>query len=194
MSMRSFAFAALLAAFPMSALASDAAADIDLQQAATLHRSGDASTAMAIWKRWAEKGNVDAAYNLAVIHQYGNGVPYNAAEAVRWYRRAAEGGDKVSQVQLGLMYQNGEGVPADQATAHEWFTKARRDHVHHHQTAQFRQWQQQARALIAERDRREAYVASRRDGDRILAELKRRAGMGDEPGQPVLAALGSGNR
>lgn len=150
-------------------------ADAELYRAAMLHKGGNTAAAVKLWRKWAEQGNADAAYNLALIHQNADGVPYDAAEALRWYRQAAERGDKISQVQLGLMYQNGEGVPADEAKAHEWFTLNRREHMHHHHSAQFQQWQQQARALIDERDRREAAALARRDGDRIVAELKRRA-------------------
>lgn len=169
--------AALLAAgfagAPAGAAEPDA--DADLYRAARLHKRGETPAALAIWRQWAERGNTDAAYNLALVHQHADGVAYDAAEALRWYRAAAERGDKPAQIQLGLMYQNGEGVPADETKAHEWFTLNRRQHAHHQHHAQFQQWQRQARALIEERDRREALAASRRDGERIVAELRRRA-------------------
>jgi hypothetical protein len=75
------------------------------------------------------------------------------------------------------MHQNGEGVPADQAKAHEWFTKHRQEHAHHHHHPQYVSWQKQAVALIEERDRREAAQVAKRDGERVLAELRRRAGL-----------------
>jgi len=153
----------------------------DLRTAAGLHRQGDTPAAINIWKRWAQAGNADAAYNLGLIHQHADGVAYSAEEAMRWYRVAAERGDKPAQLQIGLMYQNGEGVPADPAKAHEWFTKHRREHMHHHHNPQFVNWQKQAAALIDERDRREALQASRRDGERILAELRHRAGIDPLP-------------
>lgn len=169
--------AAGLALGTAAAQAADSApnADAEIYRAAMLHKAGDTPAAIMIWRKWAEQGNVDAAYNLALIHQNADGVPYDAAAALRWYRQAAEHGDTISQVQLGLMYQNGEGVPADEAKAHEWFTMNRRAHMHHHHSAQFQQWQQQARAMIDERDRREAVEIARRDGARIVAELQRRA-------------------
>lgn len=173
------AAAGLLAAslaFCTAAPAADPAnADVDLLRAAKLHKRGETPAAMEIWRKWAQQGNVDAAYNLAVIHQHADGVAYDAAAALRWYRQAAERGDKASQFQLGLMYLNGEGVQADEAKAHEWFVRNRQEHMHHHHTPQFQQWQKQARALLDERDRREAYAASQRNGEQILAELKRRA-------------------
>lgn len=161
----------------MGAVAAEPSAADDLRQAARLHLAGETPAAVVIWKKRAQQGDVDAAYNLAVIHHHADGVAYDAAEALRWYRVAAERGDKAAQYALGLMYWKGEGVPADEAKAHEWFTKGRRDHAHHHHSAQFRQWQEQARALIAERDRREALAASRQRDAHILAELRRRAGL-----------------
>jgi TPR repeat protein len=173
----------LMTALLMAGLACGAAqavqpaanADTDLYRAAKLHRGGDTPAAMAIWRKWAEQGNADAAYNLALIHQHADGVAYDAAAALRWYRVAAERGDKSAQIRLGLMYQNGEGVAVDAAQAHQWFTLNRQQHAHHQHHAQFQQWQQQARALIEERDRREALAAARRDGERIMAELRQRA-------------------
>jgi hypothetical protein len=129
--------------------------------------------AVAIWKGWAGKGNVDAAYNLAVIHQYGDGVVLDYTTAVRWYKVAAEQGDKVSQFQIGLMYQTGQGVEANAEEAH------RKHHMHHAHTPQMQAWREQARAMIDERDRRETVVAARRDGARMVADLRCRAGIGE---------------
>jgi TPR repeat protein len=154
--------------------------DDDLRQAAKLHKGGDTVQAIAIWKGWADKGNVDAAYNLAVIHQYGDGVELDYPTAMRWYKLAAEQGDKVSQFQIGLMYQTGQGVEANAEEAHRWFTAHRKHHMHHAHTPQMEAWREQARAMIDERDRRETAVAARRDGAQVVADLRRRAGMVDE--------------
>lgn len=164
-------FVILATALPVAA----ADADTQLQRAATLHKAGDTPAAVAIWRGLAGTGSADAAYNLAVIHQHGDGVAKDAAEALKWYRLAAEQGDKVSQFQIGLMYQNGEGVPANAEEAHRWFTMNRAHHVHHQHDPKMQQWRRQAAELIAARDRREAFAASRRDGEQILAELKQRA-------------------
>lgn len=168
-----FLIAAL--AFSSAASADPAQGDADLLRAATLHKRGDTAAAVAIWRNWAQQGNVDAAYNLGLIHQHADGVAYDPVEALRWYRQAAESGDKSAQFRLGIMYLNGEGIQADEAKAHEWFVRNRREHAHHHHTPQLQQWQAQARALIEERDRREAYLASRVSDAQVLAELRRRA-------------------
>ncbi len=64
-------------------------ADDDLRLAAMAHKAGETQRAVAIWRSWADQGNVDAAYNLAVIHQYGDGVPLDYAKALQWYLQAA---------------------------------------------------------------------------------------------------------
>ena len=160
--------------------------DDDLRQAARLHKGGDTPAAVAIWQRWAGQGDVDSAYNLAVINHYGDGVPVDLGAALRWYRQAAAKGDKVAQFQIGLMYQNGEGVTADPAEAHRWFTAHLQHHLHHQHTPQMQAWRRQAAGLIAETERRESLAAARRDGPQVVAELQRRAGMTAE--RPQAAA------
>lgn len=169
---------ALSASFALPAFGS--AADDALRQAARLHKAGDTELAVSVWRDWAERGNVDAAYNLAVIHQFGDGVVLDYATAMRWYKVAAEQGDKVSQFQIGLMYQTGLGVEADPEEAHRWFTAHRKHHMHHAQTPQMQAWREQARAVIDERDRRESAAIAGRNGTRVVADLRRRAGMVDE--------------
>ena len=172
----------LLLACASSALAFTASAgslDDDMRQAAKLHKGGDTAAAVTLWQRWADQGNVDAAYNLAVIHQHADGVSLDYAMALRWYRVAAEKGDKTSQFQIGLMYQTGLGVEADPEEAHRWLTAHRKHHMHHAHTPQIQAWREQAHAVIDERDRRESAVAAGRDGAQVVADLKRRAGMVD---------------
>ena len=165
-----------------------ASPDDALRAAAMAHKGGETPRALAIWQDWAARGNVDAAYNLAVIHHYGDGVPLDYAKALYWYRQAAEQGDKVSQFQIGLMYQIGQGVKADEAEAHRWFTMHRKHHLHHEHEPKMQAWRQQALALIDERDRREQLLASRSNADRVLADLKNRAGMAN-PSRTMTAAL-----
>lgn len=126
-----------------SATARSDDAEGDLRRAAKLQKNGETPTAVAIWQRWAEHGNADAAYNLAVVHQYGDGLPRDVGEALRWYRRAAALGDRISEYQIGLMYQNGDGVPVDQEEAQRWFTGHRRHHAHHEDSEQMRAWRQE---------------------------------------------------
>ena len=175
-----FILALVISAFSLAANAGNV--DDDLRQAAKLHKGGETNQAISLWKQWADKGNADAAYNLAVIHQYGDGVALDYSKAMQWYRVAADQGDKISQFQIGLMYQTGQGVTANEEEAHRWFTAHRKHHMHHLHTPQMAAWREQARALLDDRDHREQVAASRKNSDQVLAELKHRAGMvADKP-------------
>jgi len=65
----------------------------------------------------AEAGDAEAQSNLGFRYEYGEGVPEDSEEAVRWYRRAANQGHADAQYSLGAMYGTGEGVPQDDAEA-----------------------------------------------------------------------------
>lgn len=169
-------FAFLLA---LAVTAGAAGVDDDLRLAAKLHKAGDAAAAVRLWEKWADAGDIDSAYNLAVIHQHGDGVALDYVAAMRWYRLAADKGDKISQFQIGLMYQNGQGVAADADEAHRWFTVHLKHHLHHQHEPKMLAWRQQALVLIEERDRREQLAASRGNSTQVVADLKRRAGMTD---------------
>jgi len=75
-------------------------------------------------KALADQGYAFAQFNLALMYDYGNGVPENDAEAVKWYRKAADQGNAKSQFNLGFMYDAGEGVPENDSEAVKWFRKA----------------------------------------------------------------------
>ena len=49
------------------------------------------------------------------MYANGEGVPQDAAEAVRWFRLAAEQGYASAQYNLGVMYANGRGILKDAA-------------------------------------------------------------------------------
>lgn len=173
---------ALGAAVLMAAWTANASSlDEEMRQAAKLHKQAETAQAVAIWQRLSAQGNADAAYNLAVIHQHGDGVPVDFEKAMSWYRLAAERGDKISQFQIGLMYQIGQGVEENQAEAHRWFTMHRQHHLHHAHQPQMVAWRKQALALIEDRDRREFAASAHREGQRVLAELKKRAQPMDAP-------------
>ena len=160
---------------PLAAQADDTQ---DFERAAAAHRHGDYQAAAKRWRPLAEKGLVNAQFNLGQMYRYGDGVAQDHGEALKWYRKASEQGDKEAQFNLGSMYLAGEGVAKDEKEAHRWFTLNRVEHMHHHHSAQYQQWVKQAAALAGEAERRAAYEVSRREGDKLLAELRARAGMG----------------
>ena len=86
--------------------------------------NGDYVTAMKEWKPLAEKGMVDAQFNIGWMYHYGKGVKRNYKTAVKWYQLAAEQGHAVSQHRLALMYQNGIGITRDYKAAVKFYKKA----------------------------------------------------------------------
>ena len=72
----------------------------------------------------AERGNVQAQFNLGMMYENGQGVRQDDAEAVKWYRQAAEKGYAKAQYNLGAMYFTGRGVHQDFHLSKEWFGKA----------------------------------------------------------------------
>jgi len=167
----------LLATIALPTLSAAADPATSFADAAKLHRAGDTVAAIAFWTPLARKGDANAAYNLAVVHEHGDGVAKNLAEALKWYRVAAEKGDRTSQSRLGTMYLNGEGTARNETEGWRWINEHRVAHLHHGHHPQMAAWRKQAAALIAERDMRESALASRRNGDQVMAELRRRAGM-----------------
>jgi len=72
-------------------------------------------------RKAADQGHAIAQHNLGSIYYWGNGVPKDAEEAVKWYRKAADQGNASAQFNLGVVYFNGEGVPKDKVMSYKWF-------------------------------------------------------------------------
>ena len=74
----------------------------------------------------AEKGNVDAQYQLGYLYLFGKGTsfPANDALAAEWIGKAAESGHADAQNYLGYMYENGFGVTKNGNEAVKWYRKA----------------------------------------------------------------------
>lgn len=115
----------------------------DFDRGALAHRMQDYKTAYKIWLSLAEKGQVDAQYNVARMLQDGDGTAQNPGEAAKWFRKAAEQGDREARYYLGLLYLRGEGVAASETEANRQFAMNRQQHHLHHDHAQWQKWQRQ---------------------------------------------------
>ena len=67
------------------------------------YNSGDYATAMKEWKPLAEKGMVDAQFNIAWMHYFGKGVKRSYTSAAKWFQLAADQGHADSQYHLAWM-------------------------------------------------------------------------------------------
>src|SRR5260370_40111903 len=84
----------------------------------------DYATAIRLWRPLADKGEVDAQYNLGVMYDKGQSVTRDYAVAVSWFRKAADQGFAAAQLSLGVMYENGLGVAQAFTTAASWYRGA----------------------------------------------------------------------
>ena len=79
----------------------------------------------AFWfRRAADQGIANAAYNLGVLYQQGLGQEQDLQKALDWYRRAAQMGHPEAQYNLGIAYIEGVGTRYNPALAAAFFQKA----------------------------------------------------------------------
>jgi len=57
----------------------------------------DYTTALRLFRQVAELGDANAQHNLGIMYRFGEGVPQNYAEAVKWFRKGAEQGNAGAQ-------------------------------------------------------------------------------------------------
>ena len=81
----------------------------------------DDAAAVVFYRFAAERGLVQAQFNLALMYAEGRGVERDPEEAVRWYRLAAAQGDPRAVRALAIATVTGEGVERDTAAAARLF-------------------------------------------------------------------------
>lgn len=134
--------AALALVFALDAAAAPGDLEKEFERGALAHRMQDYKSAYKIWLALAEKGQVDAQYNIARMLQDGDGTAQDPAAAAKWFRKAADQGDREARHYLALMYLRGEGVAASELEANRLFALNRQHHLHHDH-AQWQKWQRQ---------------------------------------------------
>jgi TPR repeat protein len=80
----------------------------------------DYPAARDLYRKAVERGNVDAAYQLAGMYHAGRGVPQDYSEDALWYQKASESGHKRAPRALGNIH----GKLGDVMAAHMWFNIA----------------------------------------------------------------------
>ena len=94
------------------------------QEGVDAYAKGNFAVALEKFKPLAENGNIQAQFNLGVMHRQGQGLPQDDKEAVKWWSKAAEQGHVEAQDNLGLRYARGQGVAQDWVQADKWFSIA----------------------------------------------------------------------
>ena len=105
------------------------------------YKETDHGLAIEWYKRAAERGNVDAMFNLGNMY-FKNNLPYNSSditydlthndnvthrryvESYKWYKAAADLGNGKGMYSLGVAYLEGYGVNIDVKEARKWFQKS----------------------------------------------------------------------
>lgn len=121
------ALPAKFAAIEKKALAGQAEAQHDLAALYTAGHDGVAQdyAKAAFWfRKAADSGVANAAYNLGVLYHQGLGLKKDMKEAIRWYKTAAGKGHPEAQYNLGIAFIEGIGVPYDPQAAAKYFESA----------------------------------------------------------------------
>ncbi|KGP62250.1 endopeptidase IV [Legionella norrlandica] len=84
----------------------------------------DYAQALKAYEQAAAKGDVLGAYNLALMYEYGKGVPVDYSKAVALLKDAAEQEIPEAMSQLAGMYFYGLGQPRNEQQALVWYKKA----------------------------------------------------------------------
>lgn len=113
-------FNVLAAASLSLGLAQPALASQSVRDGILAWQNQDYTTAVAIWRPLAEKGDADAAFNLGQAYRLGRGVKVDLADAHRWLESAAGAGHLDAQTTLGLLlFDSG-----DRSGAMRWLKRA----------------------------------------------------------------------
>jgi len=88
--------------------------------------AGEATSAAKIAesRKAADQGEAAAQILLGYGYHFGDGLPKDDVESVKWFRKAAEQGDAGSQARLANHYETGCGVPKDDVEAGKWYKRA----------------------------------------------------------------------
>jgi hypothetical protein len=75
-------------------------------------------------RRLADEGDPRVEYKVAMMYNFGLGVPPDYGEGSVWLLRAAEQGFAPAETALGDMFRQGMGVDRNYAEAAKWYLKA----------------------------------------------------------------------
>lgn len=84
----------------------------------------EGAEAAELLEKSALQGNIDAAFLLGHIYQYGTGVSKDVGQSLGWLTKAADGGHVSAMVTLGVMYRVGDGVMKNRVKARDYYAKA----------------------------------------------------------------------
>ena len=95
----------------------------DLNAGAEAYQKGDYETAVRLYQKAADAGNVTALSNLGYCYYYGRSIPVDKEKARSCWEKAAALGDVCSIYKLGDMYRNGD-LPEDPVFSKKLYMQA----------------------------------------------------------------------
>ncbi|MGD9537076.1 MAG: peptidoglycan-binding protein [Alphaproteobacteria bacterium] len=96
--------------------AADAPAPQDFVAGHAAFVRGDYETAMTLWRGLAERGHVDAAFNVGTLYENGYGVTADAEAATKWYGQAAARRYAPAQIALSRLAEAGDAAAKSKAS------------------------------------------------------------------------------
>lgn len=91
-----------------------------IAQSNELIRAQQYEKAIPLLQKAANMGEPEAAYNLGVCYQFGNGIEKNDSLATHWYLISANKGWLDGQYKMSYAYLRGVGVPKDESKAFQY--------------------------------------------------------------------------
>jgi uncharacterized protein len=98
-------------------------------QAFRLYEQNKTASAIKLYQRAANAGDLSSAYNLAVIRISDEDKRVPLKRALVYLNQAAKGNYGLAQHMLGSLHEQGKYVERSQKTAFEWFERAARNNV-----------------------------------------------------------------
>lgn len=95
----------------------------DLKEGNGAYQQGDYATAVRLYRKAAEAGNVEALSNLGYCYYYGRSIPVDKDAARECWEEAAVLGDVCAIYKLGDMYRNGD-LPVNMKRATAYYRRA----------------------------------------------------------------------
>jgi TPR repeat protein len=80
-----------------------------LHRAYSVYDRGRHSEALPLFRALAEKGDVEAAYMVGLMHHRGRGTQVDGQAAAVWYERAATANLPAALTNLGVLFRDGDG-------------------------------------------------------------------------------------
>lgn len=84
----------------------------------------DYDRAFSLFRKSADRGNLNARNNIAFMYMYGHGVEADYAKAREHFKWAASQGNAQAQLGLGTMYRHGWGIQRSYREALEWYYRS----------------------------------------------------------------------